>query len=164
MTGTSSTVGVPDTYKFTNFTSNPTMYVIVIGLSLLYFIIFALLGLGKKKGGDNGASNGSASNGNGSVGSGGGVRIMEMVLLAFFLIILAAAGLQYFFGVEILAKIKNMFGDEPEVDLTIKDGTMETDHGEEVILRSPKKHRYSMYLVPMIIPMQRHYVRPMEVN
>ena len=55
MTGTSSSVGVPDTYKFTNFTSNPTMYVIVIGLSLLYFIIFALLGLGKKKGGDNGA-------------------------------------------------------------------------------------------------------------
>ena len=78
-------------------------------------------------------SNGSASNGNGSIGSGGGIRILEIILLAFFLVILAAAGLQYFFGVEILAKIKNMFGDEPEVDLTIKDGTMETEHGEELI-------------------------------
>ena len=135
MTGTSSSVGIPDTYKFTNFTSNPTMYVIVIGLSLVYFVVFALLGLGKKPGG---------GNGDGGGGGGGGLRIMEIIIVAFFLVILAAAGLQYFLGVEILASIKNMFGNEPEVDLTIKDGTIKdgtmlTGHGEETIPEITKK-------------------------
>ena len=141
MTGTSASVGIPDTYNFTNFTSNPTMYVIVIAVSVIYFIVFALIGLGKK-GGDNGGDNGGGGTG---VGKRGGIRIMEIIILAFFLIIIVIAGLQYFFGVEILATIKNMFGDEPEVDLTIKDdsgikdGTMETDHGEELIPEITKK-------------------------
>ena len=56
MTGTSS-VGIPDTYKFTDLTSNPTMYVIVIVITLIYFVIFALLGMGKKD------SNGTSTNG-----------------------------------------------------------------------------------------------------
>jgi hypothetical protein len=54
--------------------------------------------------------------------SGTGINILEVILWSMFLFLLLANGLQYFFGIEAKASVKNLLSDDtPEVGIELSD-------------------------------------------
>ena len=93
-----------NTYDFVNnLSSNPSVIIILGVVLFVYIILFSSLG--------GNAQNDTVSN------SGSG--IITMLFVVFFIILLLINGFQYFFGIDIVAKIKNLFTGHPEVDIAV---------------------------------------------
>ncbi len=96
-----------DTYNYVNnLLSNPTVIIILVIVLILYIILFMSLGENVST-----PTNDNMSN--------SGTTIIILLLVAFFFILVMINGLQYFFSVDIMAKIKNLFTGKPIVDITI---------------------------------------------
>lgn len=96
-----------DTYDYiNNLLSNPTVIIILVIVLIIYIILFMSLG-------GTGTSVPSESVSNPSSNT------ITIILVAFFIILIIVNGLQYFFGVDIIAKLKNLFSGNPEVDITV---------------------------------------------
>lgn len=69
--------------------------------------------------------------GNGTTGatpSTGGAKLLEVIMWGTFIVLLMINGYQYFFNVNVVASVKNLFSDRPEVDITVQqpEGDSET--------------------------------------
>jgi hypothetical protein len=96
-----------DTYNYiNNLLSNPSVIIILVIVLILYIILFMSLGDSAPTPPSDNVSN-----------SGSGT--ITILLVAFFVILVIINGLQYFFGVDIVAKLKNLFTGTPEVDITV---------------------------------------------
>lgn len=96
-----------DTYDYiNNLLSNPTVIIILVIVLIIYIVLFMSLGDGS-----NTVSSDSVSN------SGSGT--LAVILISFFIILVLINGFQYFFGVDIIAKLKNLFTGTPEIDITV---------------------------------------------
>ena len=69
--------------------------------------------------------------------SNSGSGTITVILVAFFVILIIINGLQYFFGVDIIAKLKNIFTGNPEIDITIDTSRAEAAKAPvpEILLR-----------------------------
>ena len=96
-----------DTYNYiNNLLSNPSVIIILVIVLILYIILFMSLGdSAPTPPSDNVSNEGSGT--------------ITILLVAFFVILVIINGLQYFFGVDIVAKLKNLFTGTPEVDITV---------------------------------------------
>jgi hypothetical protein len=96
-----------DTYNYiNNLLSNPSVIIILVIVLILYIILFMSLGDSTPTPPSDNVSN----EGSGTI---------TILLVAFFVILVIINGLQYFFGVDIVAKLKNLFTGTPEVDITV---------------------------------------------
>lgn len=96
-----------DTYNYmNNLLSNPSVIIILVIVLILYIVLFMSLG-------DTTSSSPSDSVSNASSGT------ITIILVAFFIVLVIINGLQYFFGVDIVAKLKNLLTGNPEVDITV---------------------------------------------
>ncbi len=96
-----------DTYNYiNNLLSNPSVIIILVIVLILYIILFMSLGDSAPTAPSDNISN-----------SGSGT--ITILLVAFFVILVIINGLQYFFGIDIVAKLKNLFTGSPEVDITV---------------------------------------------
>jgi hypothetical protein len=96
-----------DTYDYiNNLLSNPSVVIILVVVVIIYIIIFMSLG-------------GSEITTPSEPVSNSGSNTITVILIAFFIILIIINGLQYFFGVDIIAKLKNLFSGNPEVDITV---------------------------------------------
>jgi hypothetical protein len=96
-----------DTYSYVNnLLSNPSVIIILVIVLILYVILFMSLGDSAPSPPTDNVSN-----------SGSGT--ITILLVAFFVILVIINGLQYFFGVDIVATLKNLFTGTPEVDITV---------------------------------------------
>lgn len=103
-----------DTYSYINsLLSNPTVIIILIVVIIIYIILFMSLGTSSTSNQttnlfttDQPVSNSSS-------------KTITVIIIAFFIILVVLNGLQYFFGVDIVAKIKYLFTGNPEVDITV---------------------------------------------
>jgi hypothetical protein len=96
-----------DTYSYiNNLLSNPSVIIILVIVLILYLILFMSLGDSTPTPPSDAVSN-----------SGSGA--ITIILVAFFVVLVIINGLQYFFGVDIVAKLKNLFTGTPEVDITV---------------------------------------------
>jgi hypothetical protein len=96
-----------DTYdSINNLLSNPSVIIIIVIVLILYIILFMSLGNSSPPPPSDPVSN-----------SGSGM--ITIILVAFFVVLIIINGLQYFFGVDIIAKIKNLFTGSPEIDITV---------------------------------------------
>ena len=82
-----------------NFGSNPFVLVVLILIILIYYILFAFLG----------KNNDYESN------SSGGIMFIESLLWGLFIILVFINGLSYFYGINIISELRNLFGEEPEI-------------------------------------------------
>lgn len=82
-----------------------------IVIMILYYILFSSLG-------NNG---GGTSSGSQSGVESGGKRTLEVILWSIFVILLIINGFQYFFNVNVTASIKDIFTDQPKVDITVQE-------------------------------------------
>jgi hypothetical protein len=81
---------------------------------LLYYMIFSTVP------GGTGTS--------GPTPSTGGIKLLEVIMWGTFIVLLMINGYQYFFNVNIVASVNDIFSDKPKVDITVQqpDGDSET--------------------------------------
>jgi hypothetical protein len=81
------------------------------------------------------------------VSSSSGTNILEIILWTVFLFLLLANGLQYFFGIEAKATVKNLLSDTPEVGIELSDESKSLlkktlpSIGEDVKLRKERREK-----------------------
>ena len=99
-----------NTYDYiNNLLLNPSVIIILVFVLILYVVLFMSLG-------NNVESPSSPSSPSSDTGSS---AIITIILVAFFIVLIIINGLQYFFGLDIIAKLKNLFTENPEVDITV---------------------------------------------
>ena len=85
-----------------NFGSNPFVLVVLIFIILIYYVIFAFLG------------NSISDSENYSNGS---FMFIEALLWALFILLVFINGLAYFFNIDIITELKNIFDEKPEIQI-----------------------------------------------
>jgi hypothetical protein len=106
-----------DTFDYiNNLLSNPSVIIILVVVIIIYIIIFMSLG-GDPTPPTEEVSNSSSTS-------------LAVILMAFFIILVVINGFQYFFGVDIIAKVKNLLTGNPEVDITVDTSRVEPSRVE----------------------------------
>jgi hypothetical protein len=104
-----------DTYDYiNNLITNPTVILISVIVIIIYIVVFMSLGQSNPYSTEeivpNYNSNSSSST-------------LYVILVSFFIILIVVNGLQYFFGIDIVATLKNFF---TEVDITVDSSTIDS--------------------------------------
>lgn len=98
-----------DTYDYVNnLFSNPVVVIIMLIVLILYVSMFVSLG------GENNTINATTNTSSSSIGT---IVVAVIVLLIF------VNGLQYLFGYDIIATLKNLLTPNPELDVAVIDGS-----------------------------------------
>jgi len=106
--GTMST----DIYDFINsLLSNPSVIIIIICIILIYVLLFMYLGENQTFIPIATISSESEKN--------SGANAISIIVISIFIILVLINGLQYFFGIDIIASLKNIFTGNPEVDIKV---------------------------------------------
>lgn len=123
-----------DTYNFVNgILSNPSVIIIVVAVLLFYIIMFFSLGdssSSSSSSGSSGSSSGlfsglsgskfiSGTNGSSSTSDSSGIKYLGMIAVAIFIILIIINGFQYLFGIDVIAKISDLFSGNPIVDISV---------------------------------------------
>jgi len=85
-----------------SFGSNPFVLVILVFIILIYYVIFAFLG----------NSNTDSEN-----FPKGGFLFLEAILWALLILLVFMNGLAYFFNINVVTELKNVFNKEPEIQI-----------------------------------------------
>lgn len=82
----------------------------------IYYIVFSNVAGGTGTSGPN-ASNAS-----------GGAKLLEIIMWSTFIVLIIINGYQYFFNVNVIASLKDVFSDKPKIDITVQqpEGESET--------------------------------------
>jgi hypothetical protein len=93
-----------NTYDYINsLLLNPSVIIILVIVLILYIVLFMSLG-------DNSPS---------VTVSNSSSETITIIFFVFFVVLIIINGLQYFLGVDIVAKLKNLFTGNPELDITV---------------------------------------------
>ena len=110
-----------DTYNLLNgILSNPSVIIIVVAVLLFYIATFFSLGDSTSSSSSSNMSGFFSSSGSSDTsGSSSDIKYIGILAIAIFIILVVINGFQYFFGIDIIAKISNIFSGEPVVDISI---------------------------------------------
>ena len=115
-----------DTFDYiNNLLSNPSVIIILVIVIIIYIVIFMSLGGGNNQTPSTEEVSNSSS------------QTLTVIIIAFFIILVIINGLQYFFGVDIIAKLKNLFTGNPEIDITVDTSRVQASKAPvpEILLR-----------------------------
>jgi len=114
---TSSTIEPESMYGYiNNLLMNPTALIILVIIVLIYLIVFVSLG-------DSSNTTSSFST-SGSSGLDKTSGIIIAIIVGIFVILLLFNVLQYFFSIDIMASVKNLFNPtNPQLDITVNENT-----------------------------------------
>jgi preprotein translocase subunit SecG len=118
-----------DMYSFINsLFSNPSVVIILVVIIVIYVIIFMYLG-------ESGSSTSTFSST--SQTESGSAKTITVMVVSIFIILVIINGLQYFFGVDIIASLKNILTGKPEIDITVDTSRKEAAKAPipEILLR-----------------------------
>ena len=109
---TSSSFNTENMYDYINgFFMNPSAFIIVLVVIIVYIIVFLSLGNSKisttNEADSSGTSSGSVSN----------VIIIVIIIMGCFLLFIN--GVQYFFGINVIASVKDIFLGKPIIDIKL---------------------------------------------
>ena len=102
-----SVTGIPtlSNYFSNNIPINPMIIGIVIVVILIYIIMFSSLG--------------SDTTGDIEMNTDGNGRILGIILASFFFVLLFINGFNYLLNVDIVTRFKNIFSNEPQIDINV---------------------------------------------
>lgn len=126
-----------DTYNFFNeILSNPSVIIIVVGVLLIYITMFFSLGdtnssTSSSEGLFSGLSNAkfTSSSQTQTSDSSSSVKMLGILAVAIFVILIVINGFQYFFGIDIIAKISDLFSGNPVVDISVDTSAAQSGAG-----------------------------------
>lgn len=105
-----------DSYDYiNNLLTNPTVILIMVLVLFIYIALFILIGTKDS----NSTSNQSNSMSSTDSSNSSSTQFLFMIVIAFFIILVILNGLQYLYGMNIMASLKNLFYGKPEVDITV---------------------------------------------
>jgi len=105
-----------DMYSFINsLLSNPSVIIILVVVILIYVMLFMYLG----ESGSTSSTFSPLASSTSDTGSSSSSKTIGIMVAAIFIILVIINGLQYFFGVDIVASLKNVLTGKPEVDITV---------------------------------------------
>ena len=103
-----SITGMPSVYnQVNNMSGNPMALIMLSVIIIVYYLVFASLGAGMSPSGE------------GAPKKNGGAAFIEVILWSVFILLLMLNGIHYFFDMDVTASIRNVFSNEPEVDITV---------------------------------------------
>lgn len=108
-----------------NFASNPFILVVLIGIILVYYLLFAFLG--------SFGSDGSSSS--------GGVIFVEALLWGLFILLIFVNGISYFYGVNVITELRSILNGEPEIQI-------ETTVDNDISLNNTPTNNEEVYHIP----------------
>lgn len=127
-----------DTYDYVNsLLSNPTVLVVLVIFVILYIIFFMSLGTSSSTepfGFNSKSSSVFSSGSSSSSSSNSGASLIILLLVLLFLFLIFINGFQYFFGVDIIATLKNFFTNNPEIDITVDASQIKPPPVPEIML------------------------------
>jgi hypothetical protein len=88
---------------------NPIILIALTIIIILYYVVFKYLGAAGVEIPDS------------PVQESAGIKMIEILMWAFFIFLILVNGLQYFFSLDIKTTIKNIFSPVPEVDIRVTD-------------------------------------------
>lgn len=110
-------------YDYLNkITFNPIVLMVLVIIIIIYYFIFSTLGSGETN------SSSIFSNGNNN----SGVVFLEALLWGVFIILVLLNGMAYFFNINIIGSIKNLFSDIPEINMKV-DSDFDNSNSNEPI-------------------------------
>ena len=123
--------------------SNPSIIAIIVIVLVVYISIFFSLGESGSSSSSSSSFNLFSSSSSDTSGTGttsdAGSKTISIFIISIFLVLMLINGLQYLFGVDIIAKIKNIFTGTPEVDITIDpSAALSSISGVPEIVRAPQ--------------------------
>jgi hypothetical protein len=77
----------------------------------IYYMVFSTMPGGT---GSSGGASASAAN------SSGGAKLLEVIMWSTFIVLIIINGYQYFFNINILTSVQDLFGDKPKIDITVQ--------------------------------------------
>ena len=115
---TSTTADTTNIYDYINgFFMNPSAFIIVGIVLVAYFIVFSSLG--------NNSNNSNTSNSflsdSSSDNSQSSNTILIVIVVVVCILLLIVNGLQYFFGIDMIASVKQLFLGNPQIEITLED-------------------------------------------
>jgi hypothetical protein len=116
---TSSTIEPESMYNYMNgLLMDPTVFIILVFVVIIYIIVFVSLG-------DSSTSPTTTNSGlmNNSSGLEGSTNLIIMVVIGILIVLILFNALQYFFSIDIIASIKNLFTPQKQLDITINQST-----------------------------------------
>jgi hypothetical protein len=104
-----------DMYSFINtLLTNPSVVIILVVIIGIYVVLFIYLGESSAS-----STTFSSISAPTSTDSSSSAKNISIMVIAIFIILVIINGLQYFFGVDIVASLKNILTGKPEVDITV---------------------------------------------
>lgn len=105
---TSSTMDNQNLYDYMNtFIMNPMVFIVLLVIVLLYVLLFSSLGNNQPY----------------NEGSGSDIRVVGIIVIIVFGILAIINGVQYFFGINVVASISNLFGNSPQINIGVNETT-----------------------------------------
>ena len=123
-----------NSYNFiNNFGSNPLVLLVLVGVIVLYYIFFAILG----------HNSGSVENVSLLNEKNSNIVIIEALLWGLFIILILLNGITYFFNVDIGASMTNIFSQTPEIAVKVDNkigdmGTTSNSQNSQNSQKAPK--------------------------
>jgi hypothetical protein len=112
---TSSTIEPESMYNYMNgLLMDPTVFIILVFVVIIYIIVFVSLG-------DSSTSTVTTTQSNS--GLEGSTNLIIMVVIGILIVLILFNALQYFFSIDIIASIKNLFTPQKQLDITINQAT-----------------------------------------
>ena len=114
-----------DIYGFINsLLSNPSVIIILIGIILIYVLLFIYLG----ESGANQTFMPLSTTSQSETNS--GVNAISIIVISIFIILVVINGLQYFFGIDIIASLKNILTGNPQIDIKVDTTNLTTANSD----------------------------------
>lgn len=113
-----------------NFFINPIVILIILGVFLIYIILFYSLG----NNGNNQSDSIFSSSDNYDSGNNNSIStIFSILIFGILIILILINAYQYFFNYDVTAFFKNIFTNEPELDIMINDKNNQQHPGENTL-------------------------------
>lgn len=110
--------------KLNEYGTNPFVLVVLILIIIVYYILFSFLG---KFGNDSDEDDDEK----------GGSAIIEAILWGLFIVLIFVNGLSYFFNINVITELKNLFSQEPEINITNVVDTTDISMGVSEVYHIP---------------------------
>lgn len=114
---TKSTAHTEDIYDYVNaYLMNPSVFIIIVVVIVAYIILFLSLGGNNQ---ENNNNNGMFASQNQSDQSNPANKTIIVIVVGIFILLVFINGLQYFFNIDIIASLKNLFTGTPQIQLEV---------------------------------------------